>query len=262
MILHKAYYQLYTRSKTKVFKIVVPCFNAKEYIINCVKSIQTQTERDFDVVLVNDASTDSTRNTALSAISNDSRFSLVNTKTNNGAMSSIVSGIKHLAPNDHDIVAIIDGDDMLNIPKALEIVKKTYERTDCLITYGNFVTQDGKTINPRVGKRHQQRVIDENLFRKVHWISHHLKTFKYLLYAKINQKDFYNSKGKFWSTCSDLALMFPMLEMAGDRQEAISDPIYRYSFNIPTNDEVLRKDEQIKDDRALRNMQPYDKIVF
>jgi len=245
-----------------VFKIVVPCFNAEKYIVDCIKSIQTQTEKNFDVVVVNDASTDDTQDIALSAMSHDSRFSLITAKTNSGAMSSIVSGINHLTPNDHDIVSIIDGDDMLNIPKALEIVKKTYERTNCLMTYGNFVTQDGKVINPRIGKRHQQRVIDQNLFRKVHWISHHLKTFKYMLYAKINQKDFCNAMGNYWGTCSDLALMFPMLEMAGDRQEAISDPIYRYNYNIPTNDEVLRRDEQLKDDRALRNMQPYKKIVF
>jgi len=213
-------------------------------------------------VIVNDASTDDTRDTALRAISNDSRFRLVDLKNNNGAMSSIVLGINHLAPHKNDIVAIIDGDDMLNITKALEIVKKTYDRTDCIITYGNFVTQDGKTLNPRVGKRHQQRVIDRNLFRKAHFISHHLKTFKHMLYTQIDQKDFCDSNGNFWSTCSDLALMLPMLEMAGDRQEAISDPIYRYSFNIPTNDGVMRRAQQIKDDREIRNMQPYSKVIF
>ena len=248
--------------KFTVFKIVVPCFNAEKYIINCIKSIQTQTEKDFNVVVVNDASTDDTLNTTLSAISDDSRFRLITTKTNGGAMSSIVSGINHLAPNDHDVISIIDGDDMLNIPKALEIVKKTYERTNCLMTYGNFVTQDGKIINPQVGKRHQQRIIDQNLFRKAPWISTHLKTFKYILYSKIDQKDFLDSSGQFWNTCSDLALMFPMLEMAGDRQEAISDPIYRYSFNIPTNDGVLRRNKQIEDDKALRNMQPYKRNSF
>ena len=245
-----------------MFKIVVPCYNAAEYIRNCIKSIQAQTEKDFNVVIVNDASTDKTQEIARRAISNDSRFSLITSKRNSGAMSSIVNGINHLAPCNNDIVATIDGDDMLNIPKALEIVKKTYQRTNCLITYGNFVTQDGKTINPYVGRRHQQRVIDRNLFRKSPWISTHLKTFKYILYTKINQKDFRNSEGNFWGTCSDLALMFPMLEMAGDRQEAISDPIYRYSFNIASNDGVLKRDEQIRDDKTIRNMKPYSKILF
>ena len=89
---------------------------------------------DFNVAIVNDASTDETRETALRAISNDSRFNIINVKSNCGAMSSIVRGINHLAPNDNDIVVTIDGDDMLNIPKALEIVRKTYERTDCLMT--------------------------------------------------------------------------------------------------------------------------------
>ena len=217
---------------------------------------------DFNVAIVNDASTDETRETALRAISNDSRFNIINVKSNCGAMSSIVRGINHLAPNDNDIVVTIDGDDMLNIPKALEIVRKTYERTDCLMTYGNFITQEGKTIMPNVGKRHQQRVIDQNLFRRAPWISTHLKTFKYILYSKINQKDFRDPTGNFWSTCSDLALMFPMLEMAGDRQEAISDPIYRYNNNIPTNDGFLRRDEQLKNDKTLRNMKPYRKILF
>ena len=83
-----------------------------------------------------------------------------------------------------------------------------------------------------------------------------------MLYEKIDQKDFRDSNGNFWSTCSDLALMLPMLEMAGDRQEAISDPIYRYSFNISTNDGVLRRDKQIEDDKVIRNMQPYSKIEF
>ena len=245
-----------------MFKLVIPCFNAENYISNCIKSIQAQTESDFKAVVVDDASTDSTQITACQAIGNDSRFSLIKAQENNGAMSSIVSGISHLAPNRDDIVAIIDGDDMLNIRKALEIVKKTYERTDCLITYGNIVTQHGRILNPGIGKRHQQRVIDENLFRKAPMISHHLKTFKYMLYEKIDQKDFRDSNGNFWSTCSDLALMLPMLEMAGDRQEAISDPIYRYSFNISTNDGVLRRDKQIEDDKVIRNMQPYSKIEF
>lgn len=155
-----------------MFKIIVPCYNAAEYISNCIKSIQAQTMRDFNVAIVNDASTDETRETALRAISNDSRFNIINVKNNCGAMSSIARGINHLAPNDNDIVVTIDGDDMLNIPKALEIVRKTYERTDCLMTYGNFITQEGKTIMPNVGKRHQQRVIDQICSEELHGFQH------------------------------------------------------------------------------------------
>jgi len=245
-----------------MFKIVIPCFNAENYIGKCIGSIQSQTIKDFDAVIINDGSTDRTKEIALEAISNDSRFSIINSQINTCPLSSTVSGIKHLAPDENDIVAMIDGDDMLNITKALEIVKKTYERTDCLITYGNYVTQRGKTINPRIGKRHQQRVIDQNLYRKAHFISHHLKTFKHILYSKIDPRDLRDSDGNFWSTCSDLALMFPMLEMAGDRQEAISDPIYRYSYNLPTNVDFTKRDEQLRNDKALRNMEPYKKQIF
>ena len=243
-------------------KIVVPCYNAKNQIADCIRSIQAQTDKDFEVVIVNDASTDRTQDIALKAISGDSRFRLMSSQNNSGAMASIVKGITYLAPHENDIIAIIDGDDMLNIPKALEIVRRTYTRTNGLITYGSFVTRDGKKLNQQIGKRHQQRVIDLNLFRMAPWISTHLKTFKYMLYSKIDKRDFFDSRGKPWSTCSDLALMFPMLEMAGDRQEAISDAIYRYSFNTPISDGILRREQQIKDDKELRSMKPYRKMKF
>lgn len=40
--------------------IVVPCYNAQNYIVRCLDSLENQTYKDFDIIIVNDCSTDNT----------------------------------------------------------------------------------------------------------------------------------------------------------------------------------------------------------
>ena len=40
--------------------IVIPCYNARDYITKCLDSLTRQSFKDFDVFLVNDCSTDDT----------------------------------------------------------------------------------------------------------------------------------------------------------------------------------------------------------
>lgn len=45
-------------SSKSMFSILVPVYNAKKYLPECLKSIENQSYRDFEVVLVDDGSTD------------------------------------------------------------------------------------------------------------------------------------------------------------------------------------------------------------
>ena len=40
--------------------LIVPCYNVEKYLPTCFESIKNQTFRDFEVIFVNDASTDNT----------------------------------------------------------------------------------------------------------------------------------------------------------------------------------------------------------
>ena len=64
------------------------------------------------------------------AIGNDSRFQIINSKRNLGALSSTVLAIENLNPNPDDILINIDGDDSLYLKSSLEIVINTYKRTN------------------------------------------------------------------------------------------------------------------------------------
>ena len=54
--------------------VIIPIFNAEKYLDRCLKSIQNQTYTNFEVVLVNDGSTDASKNIYDTYIKLDKRF--------------------------------------------------------------------------------------------------------------------------------------------------------------------------------------------
>ena len=54
--------------------VIIPAYNAEKYIEKCLSSIQKQTFTDFEVIVVNDGSTDKTSDIIDSFVSVDSRF--------------------------------------------------------------------------------------------------------------------------------------------------------------------------------------------
>ena len=241
-----------------MLKISIPCYNAENYIYSCISSIKQQTVGDYEAVIVNDSSTDNTFEVANKAIGNDSRFQIINSKRNLGALSSTVLAIENLNPNPDDILINIDGDDSLYLKSSLEIVINTYKRTNCMITYGSFKAQSGHNIMPNVGKRYPQDIINKRLYRRHEWLASHLRTYKYKLWRCIKDDDLRDTDGNYWRYAADLAIMYPLLEMSGDRQEAISDLIYFYRNDIYTNDHRLFREDQLKTAKLIRSKKPYD----
>ena len=54
--------------------IIIPTFDVADYIEPCIKSLQAQTFADFDVVIVNDGSTDDSADLARQTTAGDDRF--------------------------------------------------------------------------------------------------------------------------------------------------------------------------------------------
>ena len=243
-----------------MLKIAIPSYNAEKYIGSCISSLKRQSFENFEAVIVSDASTDSTVEKAYEEIENDSRFRVISSNQNLGQLSSITLATQELNPNPEDIIVNIDGDDALNLTIALEIVTSTYDRTGCLMTYGSYKTQSGHVTSTNIGKRYPQSVINKNLYRKSEWLASHLRTYKYHLWKCIDDNDLRDSKGNYWRVAGDKAIMYPMLEMAGNRQEAISDRIYFYRNNIATNVHATRRKEQSATAKTIRELKPYSLI--
>lgn len=91
------------------FSIVVPCYNVGKYIDECVLSIIKQDYEDFEVILVDDGSTDTTPQKLDSYANMDSRIRVVH-KKNGGLTSARKAGTEEARG---DYIVPIDGDDWI-----------------------------------------------------------------------------------------------------------------------------------------------------
>ena len=73
--------------------IIIPLYNAEKYIDRCMESVNAQTMKDFEVVLVNDGSTDNSAAICRRYASQDPRVTYIE-KENGGAGSARNAGIE------------------------------------------------------------------------------------------------------------------------------------------------------------------------
>ena len=109
--------------------IVIPVYNAEKYILRCMESIENQTFKDFEVIAVDDGSSDSSLK-ILEKFSEKTTFLKLLRQKNMGAAKARNTGIKNAAG---DFICFVDSDDWLE-PEYLEILVKNQEETGCDIS--------------------------------------------------------------------------------------------------------------------------------
>ncbi|MBQ3163646.1 MAG: glycosyltransferase family 2 protein [Lachnospiraceae bacterium] len=110
----------------KTIAFVVPAYNVEEYITECLESFVCQTDRDFEVIIVNDGSTDegTERISKQYCDSYPELFQYVY-KENGGQGSARNTGMKYVeAP----WITFLDSDDWL-VPNYVEAFKKNLENS-------------------------------------------------------------------------------------------------------------------------------------
>lgn len=106
-----------------LFSIIVPVYNVELYLEECVNSILSQTYIDFEIVLVNDGSTDSSGNICEKYSLIDKRVKVIH-KENGGLSSAWVEGLKYVTG---EYICSIDSDDYIE-NNLLEELKKYIEQ--------------------------------------------------------------------------------------------------------------------------------------
>ena len=90
--------------------VIVPIYNAEAYLAQCVESILAQEYRNFELVLINDGSTDSSGEICKRYAEQDRRISVI-TQENGGAAKARNTGI-HVAVGNY--IVFVDADDWVD----------------------------------------------------------------------------------------------------------------------------------------------------
>ena len=117
------------------FSVLVPVYNTSEYLRECVESILGQTFRDFELVLLNDGSTDHSGSICDEFAARDPRVRVIH-KANEGLMMTRRRGFRE-AKGGYFIC--VDSDDKLYDSCALEKIHEMIVSTGCDMVIYNYV---------------------------------------------------------------------------------------------------------------------------
>ena len=249
---------IYKENQQFLFNIIIPVFNSEKYIKKCLNSIIKQTYKNFQVKIIDDCSTDSSYDIAAAICSKHTNFQIGKNLRRLGALNNICESLSLPTKEPSKTINIlVDGDDYLYSGDVLNILYEKYLKTNCLITYGSHLSSQGVQ-----GKKYPRLIREFNLFRKYFWYASHLRTFRHDLWRAINPNDLLDKNGKYFSVAWDLAIMFPMLEMAGNRQEFIDQILYVYNDENPISDHKIRRRAQILAAKEIRRKKKYKKKNF
>ena len=92
-----------------MISVIVPVYNVETYLEECLDSIQNQTYTDFEVLLVNDGSTDRSKAICERYCKENRRFHLLN-QENQGLSAARNTGV---AASRGEFIAFVDSDDMI-----------------------------------------------------------------------------------------------------------------------------------------------------
>ncbi|MEM0541980.1 glycosyltransferase family A protein [Flavobacterium sp. j3] len=128
--------------------IIIPCYNQGQFLQETLVSVYHQTYTDWECIIVNDGSPDSTEEIALDWCKKDSRF--IYFKKENGGLSSARNAGLQLSKGDY--IQFLDSDDLLAPDKLFFSVKLFDVDTtlDVVITDYNMLDIKNSQIKPPV----------------------------------------------------------------------------------------------------------------
>lgn len=130
-------------TKLPLVSVIIPVYNIEEYIADCLDSILKQSYNNWEAIVVNDGSTDSSLEICESFAKRDSRFKVITTK-NGGSSNARNYGLDNVKGN---YVMMVDGDDML-MPDAIKtsVEQISQSKVDILCTSCRLITEDGENV--------------------------------------------------------------------------------------------------------------------
>ncbi|MEY9842774.1 glycosyltransferase involved in cell wall biosynthesis, partial [Streptacidiphilus sp. EB103A] len=125
--------------------VVVPIYNVELYLEECLASLAAQTFDDFEVVMVDDGSTDSSAEIAEAFARRDARFRLVQ-QENKGLGPARNTGTAAVDP-EAEFLTFVDSDDIVP-PKAYQLMIETLDQTGSDFVAGNVLRFRAVGTNP------------------------------------------------------------------------------------------------------------------
>lgn len=123
---------------TPLVSVIMPAYNAEKYIEQAIRSVQKQTVRSWELIVVDDRSTDKTAEQIRRLAAEDMRIIPVYSEMNHGAAESRNIALRQCRG---EFVALLDADDVWH-PQKLERELERARKTDADLVYSSYAMID------------------------------------------------------------------------------------------------------------------------
>jgi glycosyltransferase involved in cell wall biosynthesis len=251
------------------FIIVIPLYNVKNLIIECLDSIFNQSYSDLGVIIRDDVSNDETTEIIKNYFSIDSdilnfKFKnkdviFIKNKNKLYPVGNIYDSVINYVNNLDSIIGVVDGDDYLIDSDAVSKIEKIYKEKDLWMVWAQHKKNDGQPGESK--KLPNDNIIYQS---RQYWSVSHFRTSLSFLFHKLNSNDLLDPfvPNSYFTYCGDAAYLFPFCEMCGNEKSYFLDEIlYHYNNTLPSNEHNKNLSNAIKYGNYIRSHQKkYKKI--
>ena len=222
----------------KPIVVVICSYNNREWVANNLDSVFNQQYENYRVIYVDDGSNDGTG----AFVENykeqhgyTDKLLLIKNTCRKRKLANIYKAL-YLC-EDREIVIMLDGDDWLAHDTVFSTINEIYQTKDVWFTYGQYV-------NVPAAEAHKwgfdqmgycapvsEAVIQRHTYRRGRFVYMHMRSFYAWLFKQIKLEDLIahtvtGYEGNFYPASNDLAMYFPIVEMAHTRTLFIPDVLY------------------------------------
>lgn len=147
--------------------VIMPCFNASKYLGEAIESVQFQSYKDWELLIVDDGSTDNSREIVRDYITRDYRIHLIE-QPNSGACQARNNGIEHARG---EYIKFLDADDFLTLDCLENQVHQIIMLSPRQIPFGDYrnIDKDGNILSTYVFNQQDNLTNDPVLFFFNEW---------------------------------------------------------------------------------------------
>lgn len=122
------------------FSLIIPAYNVEKYIKKCLDSVLNQTYNNYEIIIINDGSTDNTYK-ILESYKSNKKIKIIN-QENKGLSNARNTGVSNAKG---DYILFIDSDDFIE-KELLEILNKTIKDEDLVRFQIRILDETNKII--------------------------------------------------------------------------------------------------------------------
>jgi glycosyltransferase involved in cell wall biosynthesis len=243
------------------FKIIVNCGASQDFIGRCLASVRAQTCSTWNAYVTVDPCGDDTCARAVEAAGGEPRIHVLANHARRYSMANLVDAIRRSDAAPEDVIVTLDGDDWFAGNDSLQIIADAYERFDCWLTYGSWLSVKLAPSGQPHGcwPAYPEETVD---FRSHPFLGTAVRTWKRWLWDHLHDDDLRDDRGDYVRVSEDKLVMIPLLEMCGTaRARHIATPIMIYNRIVDYTVGDPFAEERERNAALIADRQPYPRLI-